>query len=167
MQPKNATYIKGLSIAVIIVACLGILGSIIGFFALGLLGGLTASYGPDAIDMAHHHGSTHGLEYQHGLSDQASWSVLAIIISAFGVIAVLCHVVILIAGIIGLRGYADPARYGTIMGWSIAGAVLSIISGGFICMVLLIIVAVLAYKGRAATPPPHPNGQQPPQAPVA
>ena len=52
----------------------------------------------------------------------------------------------LIAGILGTRYAATPAKLNSVFGWGIAGAVAAFLGGRIITMVLLIIAAILAKK---------------------
>ncbi|MFR0869868.1 MAG: hypothetical protein ACLSGS_13090, partial [Adlercreutzia sp.] len=78
---------------------------------------------------------------------------------------------ILIAGILGVRGAAKPDKLRGIMIWNIVAAVVSLLSCCWVSLVLCIIVAVFANKDRAlyaaAPAPAAPYGYAPAAAPVA
>lgn len=152
MQTNHANAIRGLSIATIVIAALGLLGCLVGAIALGIGGVAVADYGPAAFDAAYESGYyTNGYDYEYALTGQETADLMGLLI-AFGGVAVgwvlLCHVVILVAGIMGLRNCNNPAKLQQVFGWGIGGAVASFLGGGFITMVLLIIVAVFASKDK-------------------
>lgn len=153
MQTSHTSYIKGLSIAVIVFAALGIVGAFASFALTGIGTALISDYAPSAIDSAHDYGYHHGLEYQYGMDGQQAAdltaTLLATVGTAFSIWALLCHGVMLLSGIIGLRYASNPAKLGLVFGWGVGGAVAALLSGSFISMVLLIILAVFAQKDRA------------------
>ena len=71
----------------------------------------------------------------------------------------LCAAVSLVAGILGIRVPTHPDKSGSAFGWSIAGAIVAVLSGRFVTAVLLVIAAVYANKLRH----PEPSGYQPQQ----
>ncbi len=78
----------------------------------------------------------------------ASASILIMVGLSLGY--VLCKVVCLVAGIIGLRSCTNPAKLGGAFGWSIAAAIVSFLVGGMISMVLFIVSAVFVSRVRKA-----------------
>lgn len=148
MRTGHASAIKGLSIAVIVIAALGIVGAIVSGVLLGFSSAIINELGPSAISSAHEYGYHHGLEYELDISDQQAASVVAMMMATIGgavsIWVLICHAVILIAGIIGLRNCSDPTKLSQTFVWAIVGAVASLLGGGFITMILLIIVAVFA-----------------------
>ena len=153
MQTSRAKYIKGLSIAVIVLAALGILGAFASFALTGVTTALIGDYAPSAFDEAYDYGYTNGLDYQYGMDGQETADLMATMVAmtgtAISIWVLLCHVVMLVAGIIGLRFGSKPSKLKMVFGWSIAGAIASLLSCSFVSMVLLIIMAVFAYKDRA------------------
>lgn len=175
MQTGHANAIKGLSIAVIVIAALGIIGSVIGGVLMGFGSAVINEVGPSAISNAHDHGYHHGLEYEYGLSDQQAASLVAMLMATVGgalsAWVLICHAVVLVAGIIGLRNHGNLPKMGQVMGWAIGGAIASFVGGGFITMILLIVVAVFANSDKklaagtyAATAPAYAAPAQPAQA---
>lgn len=149
MQVTHERYIKGLSIAVIVLAGIGILGTLIGALVIGALGSALGSMPIDYLDSAHHHGYTHGYDYYYGM-DNAEVLLFLTGIGGFAcVFALICCGVTLVAGIMGLRAAKDPSKLGVAFGWSIAGAVLAFLGCGIPSAVLLIIIAVFAYKDKS------------------
>lgn len=160
MQTSRASYIKGLSIAVIVFAALGIVGAFASFALTGLGTALISDYVPSTIDTAHDYGYNHGLEYRYGMDGQEAAdlaaSLFATVGSAISIWVLLCHGAMLVAGVIGLRYASKPAKLGVVFGWGVGGAIAAFLSGSLVSMVLLIIVAVFAQKDRAeaaAIPP--------------
>lgn len=139
MQTNHANTIKGLSIAVIIIAALGVLGSIIGMVMMGAM----APYMEYASTT---------LEYSDGYYSYSDDAMAAQILMAvgsgmFGWVLICCALT-LIAGIIALRNRNNPQKLGMVFGWAIVGAVFSFIGAGLITGVLMIIIAVFAYKDK-------------------
>ncbi len=152
MQTNHANAIKGLSIATIILAALGILGAVLTFAITSMMGSMLLEFGPDMVASGHASGSVHGMEYEYDMSDEQAVALISMLMSTVGggisIWILICHVVILIAGIMGLRGYNNPEKLGSIFIWAIVGAVLSFLGGGIITMVLMIVVAVFANKDK-------------------
>lgn len=170
MNTNHAKAIKGMSIANIVLAGLGILGM------LALWAGLGA--GGAAIDMS---------GYDYFYTDNGYYIEADDLASLLGGLTVLvcfmiiCFVLVLIAGILGVRGAEKPEKMKSIMVWNIVGAVASFCGAGIISLVLCIVVAVFASKDRHlvapagmaygtpyATPTPaQPSGTTPAPSPVA
>ncbi len=148
MQVTHERYIKGLSIAVIVLAGIGILGTLIGALVIGALGSALGSMPIDYLDSAHHHGYTHGYDYYYGMDNAEVLLILTSIGGFACAFALICCGVTLVAGIMGLRAAKDPSKLGVAFGWSIAGAVLAFLGCGIPSAVLLIIIAVFAYKDK-------------------
>ncbi len=180
MQVTHERYIKGLSIAVIVLAGIGILGTLIGALVIGALGSALGSMPIDYLDSAHHHGYTHGYDYYYGMDNAEVLLFLAGIGGFACAFALICCGVTLVAGIMGLRAAKDPSKLGVAFGWSIAGAVLAFLGCGIPSAVLLIIIAVFAYKdknyyslggqpdyGEVQAAYPYGTPQPPAQPPIA
>ncbi|MEC4184320.1 hypothetical protein VJ918_05795 [Adlercreutzia sp. R21] len=170
MNTNHAKTIKGMSIASIVLAALGILGVLITWMGLGA-GGAAVS----------------GSGYDYFYTDDGYIIETSDINAILGVLGILvfwvfvCLVLVLIAGIMGVRGANKPEKLKGVMTWNIVGAVASFLGAGIITLVLCIIVAVFANKDKqaltaapyaapayAAVPTVPVQPQQPvaPQAPV-
>lgn len=177
MQTNHANAIKGLSIATIVLAALGILGAVITVAVANVMGTMLLEMGPDMVASGYASGSTHGLDYEYNMSDEQAIAMVSMLTSivggGVGIWMLICNVVILVAGIMGLRGYNKPEKLGNVFIWAIVGAVLSFLGGGIITMVLLIIVAVFAnkdkklYAGMASAGAGMPSAAPVAAAPVA
>lgn len=182
MQQNHAKALKGLSIAVIILSALALLGCIIGIVFTMVAGSIATTYAPQYLDS--YYDGDYGSSYELAQDAEDAMAMLALAgIVGAGLLgwAILCSVVTLIAGIVGLRNAANPAKLGSVFGWSVAGAIVGLIGGGFVTMVLCIIMAVFANKdkqlvesglyGYAAYPagamPVQPMGAVPVAQPVA
>lgn len=182
MQQNHAKALKGLSIAVIILSALALLGCIIGIVFTMVASGIATTYAPQYLDSYYDGGYGSSYELAQDAEDAMAMLALAGIVGA-GLLgwAILCSVVTLVSGIIGLRNAANPAKLGSVFGWSVTGAIVGLIGGGFVTMVLCIIMAVFANKdkqlaesglyGYAAYPagavPAQPMGAVPVAQPVA
>ena len=161
MQNSHAGTIRGLSIAVIILSILTILGLIASLLFLGAGG--VALNDPELRDAASYSlsmdpDSTYTME-QLGITEDDAFGMLGILLGLGAVYVfwgIICCIVSLVAGIIGLRNCKNTAKLGGVFGWAIAGAVMSFLYGNIIIMVLLISSAVCASKDRkAATAIPY------------
>lgn len=74
----------------------------------------------------------------------AGFAVLIALILGF----VGLKVVALIAAIIAVRNYTNPARYGRIFGWAIAAAITSLLIGAWVSLVLYVISAVFSHRAK-------------------
>lgn len=161
MQTSHAKTIRGLSIAVVVLSILSILGLL---FSLAFIGVGGAALGNEEVRGAASYSlsmdpdSAYTME-QLGITEDDAFGMLGILLglgAAYVIWGVICSIVTLIAGIIGMRNYDKTAKLGKVFGWSIAGAVLAFLYGNLITMVLLIIAAVCASKDRkAATAIPY------------
>ena len=156
MQTSHAKTIRGLSIAVIILSVLSIIGLLL---SLVLLGASGAALGNDdlrnsvsmSIEMDP---DTVYTMNDLGITTDDAFGILGLLLglgSAYIIWGVICSLIPLIAGIIGLRNAGNTAKLGAVLGWSIAGAILAFLYGNIVTMVLLIISAVCASKDRKAS----------------
>lgn len=161
MQTSHAKTIRGLSIAVVVLSILSILGLLFSLAFIGVGGvalGNEEVRGAASYSLSIDPDSAYTME-QLGITEDDAFGMLGILLglgAAYVIWGVICSIVTLIAGIIGMRNYDKTAKLGKVFGWSIAGAVLAFLYGNLITMVLLIIAAVCASKDRkAATAIPY------------
>lgn len=145
MQLDHAKAIKGLSIAVIVLAALGIIVSIIGAIMMGIIGAAVSTYGPS---YGGNYFDYDGFNYYYDTDDLAIMSLIMSVGSGAFVFAMICCIVVLVAGIIALRNGSNPQKLSSVFGWSIAGAIIGFLGCGFITTVLCIIIAVFANKDK-------------------
>ncbi len=164
MQTDYSKTIKGLSIAnVILSALMLVLWAVALLFVIGTMG-LMNTAGPEAFD---HAIAQSGSEYYFDEYEITGSDTLALANMIMGlgigviVVVALISAVPLIAGIMGLRNYANPQKLGMVMGWSIAGAICAFFTAGIVSTVLLIITAVYASKGKNAAAVYSAYGAQP------
>ena len=138
MNTNHAKAIKGMSIANIVLAALGIFGMLIAWAGLGVGGAAISGSGYDYFY------TDDGLYFT---TDDVS--VLLGMLGFLVFLVIVCAVLILIAGILGVRGAAKPEKLRGIMIWNIVAAVVSLLSCCWVSLVLCIIVAVFANKDRA------------------
>ena len=138
MNTNHAKAIKGMSIANIVLAALGIFGMLIAWAGLGVGGAAISGSGYDYFY------TDDGLYFT---TDDVS--VLLGMLGFLVFLVIVCAVLILIAGILGVRGAAKPDKLRGIMIWNIVAAVVSLLSCCWVSLVLCIIVAVFANKDRA------------------
>lgn len=156
MQTSHARTIRGLSIAVVILSILSILGLI---FSLAFIGVGSAALGNEEVRGAASYSlsmdpdSAYTME-QLGITEDDAFGMLGFLLGLGAVYVfwgIICSIVTLIAGIIGMRNYDKTDKLGKVFGWSIAGAVMAFLYGNIITLVLLIIAAVCASKDRKAS----------------
>lgn len=155
MQNAHAGSIRGLSIATIVLSAIGIIGAILIMVFSGVLSAVILEGGPD---IAYHFelnddGSITGGGTNAGLDPEEVFFVSTILMLLGGGLSIwvlICCVVGLIAGIFGTLHAANPPKLGLVMGWAIAGAVLSFLGGSIVTAVLLVIVAVFANSDKRA-----------------
>ncbi|WP_302964572.1 hypothetical protein, partial [uncultured Adlercreutzia sp.] len=165
MNTTHAKAIKGMSIANIVLAALGICGTLIAWMGLGAGGA-----------------AVNGSGYDYFYTDDGYIIETGDINALLGVAGILvfwmfvCLALVLIAGIMGVRGANKPEKLKGVMTWNIVGAVAAFLGAGWISLILCIIVAVFANKDKQALTSAAyaaPYGAQPyaapvqPQAPVA
>lgn len=165
MNTNHAKTIKGMSIANIVLAALGIFGTLITWMGLGAGGAAVSSSG-----------------YDYFYTDEGYIIETSDINAILGVLGILvfwvfaCLVLVLIAGIMGVRGANKPEKLKGVMAWNIVGAVASFLGAGIISLVLCIVVAVFANKDKQALMAapyaapayaPVPTAPVQPQQPVA
>lgn len=164
MQKDHAKAIKGMSIACIVLSGLAILACIVGIAAMGAIGDAVREYGLDYdyYDLDGHYDSIFGMYglgdsvanmHWHGgygelggygghYDDMALFQLGLGFVNALLVFGIVAEAVCLAAGILALRNYNKPGKFGLVFGWSIAGAVLGFLGAGFVQCVLFIIIAV-------------------------
>lgn len=139
MQTDHSNALKGLGIAVVVFAALGIIGCLISMVMLAALG--------PAVEYASTTLEYDGTYYSYSDDALAAQILLGLGTGVFGWMLV-CNIAILAAGIICMRNYNNPQKLGSVFGWGIAGAVLSFLGGGIVTLVLCIIIAVFANKDK-------------------
>ena len=150
MQTNHASALRGLSIAVVILAGLTVLACLIGLIAVGVGGSALANMSPDMWEYYLYDGGSYDYEY-YGVDGSDMAAVMAMLVGIGGValfVALALSAVGLIAGILGLRNYNVPAKLNLVFGWSLAGAICALCTGNMVTMVLLIIMCVFAYKDK-------------------
>ena len=166
---SDSKTVRGLSIAIVVLAALGILSVIVGFAIIAIFG--VAVNDPTVI--AEIQNELNGTAYSSGnyfdddyiyLGGMDSGDILAMLNATVGISAfllvmgLLCVVVQLIAGVIGIKSCADPSKFSKLFGWTIAGIVVSVLTCSVITLVLFIIVAV--YVNKMKKLPPESFAQQ-------
>lgn len=154
MKNAHAGAIKGMSIAVIVLAALGIIGAILIMVFSGLLSAVVLDGGYGLMnDLTYEYGSLDGSYYDYlGPEDALFISIFMMLVGGgLSIWVLVCCIVTLIAGIFGVLHAANPAKLGLVMGWAIAGAILSFLGGSIVTVVLLIIVAVFANSDKRAS----------------
>lgn len=151
MKNAHAGAIKGMSIAVIVLSALGILGAILVMVFSGVLGAVMLDNGVAYHFEYNADGSITGGGTALDPDEAFFASMLMMLIGGgLGIWVLVCCIVGLIAGIFGTMHAANPPKLGFVMGWAIAGAILSFLGGNIITVVLLIIVAVFANSDKRA-----------------
>ena len=151
MRNAHAGAIKGLSIATIVLSALGILGAILVMVFSGVLGAVMLDSGVAYHFEYNADGSITGGGTSLDPDEAFFISMLMMLIGGgLGIWVLVCCIVGLIAGIFGTMHAANPQKLGFVMGWAIAGAILSFLGGNIVTVVLLVIVAVFANSDKRA-----------------
>lgn len=157
MQTDHSNALRGLSIATIVVAGLCLLACVIGFIALGVGGAALSSVTPDMLGYYDHghgydYGYGYGYDYGYDYDDYEDFALLMGLVFGLGGVAIFFELAVsavaLIAGIFGLRYYDKREKMNMLFGWSLAGAIVSLLGGNIVSMVLLIIMCVFSYKDK-------------------
>ena len=152
MQSQDARTVRGLSIATVILAALGLLlwgANIIMLIFTGAA--LTNPLFADWVDSNGPYYSSNG--YYSDYSSAVPFVGLSMgAVVLFLMPGIAFSVVTLIAGIKGMQNYDKPETYGNCFGWAIAGAITSFLSGGIIATILLGISAGLISRMRTRNP---------------
>ncbi len=163
MQESNARTLRGVSIAVIVLSVLAIVSFGLGAIAVGAFGAFMSDpslYGNGISIEGYDHGA------YDSLNPEAAATVLGVsmaIVTGLLVWCLICSIVSLVAGIMGLRNNGNDEKLGAVFGWTIAGAVASFLCGRIITAILLVVAAV--YTNKLRNPQPVVYGQpQPPYA---
>lgn len=156
MQNSHAGTIKGLSIATIVLSVLSILGLLFCLLFLGVGGvALNDPTLQDSVSMSIEADPETVMQMEDlGLTTDDTLGLVGIVFglgAAYVIWGVICCIISLVAGIIGLRNCRNTAKLGGAFGWAIAGAVTSFLYGNIVVMVLLIISAVCISKDRKAS----------------
>ncbi|CVH78631.1 hypothetical protein B5F40_15165 [Gordonibacter sp. An230] len=150
MRNPHAGTIRGLSIATLIISILALLGGL-GFFALLSLSSMGLS-DPSVAAQLETDPSTMAALESSGMDMDDALQITSIVLmlgSGIGVVVMICAIVALVAAILGMRNCDDPAKLKGAFGWSIAGAVASLLYLNLISMGLLIGLAVTIRKARS------------------
>lgn len=159
MPSSDSRVVRGLSIAVLILSILALVACLAGFALLGLTGAMLGN--PDVAaslqsQLASDPDFVNELQ-QYGLTadDALGMSVFGMGLGGFLLAAsAIASVITLIASILGMRNYHNPQKLGGAFGFTIAGAILSLLWGNFITMVLMIVLAVFIHRVRNAPAQP-------------
>lgn len=148
MQNNYARYVRGLSIATTILSACGIALWLLCIVATVFGGAVLTS--PDTLAWLGEHSSSGYTMYERH-DAEAIVGVFGLTIGV-AVVALLVPMALsgvsLAAGILGMKHFGNPDRYGALFAWAIAGAVSSFVAGGVVVTVLLIISAVYLSKLR-------------------
>ena len=152
MQNQDARTVRGLSIATVILAALGLILWSVNILLLIFTGAaLTNPLFADWVDSNGSYYSSNG--YYSDYSSAVPFVGLSMgAVVLFLMPGIAFSIVTLIAGIKGMQNYDKPEAYGNCFGWAIAGAITSFLSGGIIATILLGISAGLISRMRTRNP---------------
>ncbi len=152
MQGKHTNTIRGLGIAAIALSAVTLLGCLFCAVVLGMTGSVFDGALMESLAYEFSYG------YHDPLLAEGVGSIIGLTLGLLGLVVgweVLTCVVTLIAGILGVRHAADPAKLGGVFGWSIAGAVAALLGGRLIAMGVLIALAIFAKRTQDAANVAH------------
>lgn len=151
MQPTEPKTVRILSIITLILSILALIGSIFGTIAL--IGSIGMLSDPDVAyminDALYEDPDFAAALASSGMTIDDFMGIFSAIIGVCAalvvVVAVFC-ILCIVASVKGIKINDNLDKAGKVMGWSIAAAVLSFLSGRLISMVLYIVAAVFANK---------------------
>ena len=156
MGTQHADIIRGLSIATTVIAALCTMILLVVLAAFGL-GGVVLS-NPDVRDQASYELDIDPEDVQSledlGIPAGDDAAFAGFVLGAGGAlagVAVACHVVALIAGILGIRHARKPEKLTMLLVWTIIAALASVVSRNFVLVILLVITGVFIFMDRRAT----------------
>lgn len=160
MPNPDARMVRGLSIAVLILSILALAGSLLAFAFLGFGGAVISdpSFASSAVQELNSDPTVQNEMDSYALTGDDILGLTALGLIVAGIFLgwlVLCSIVALVAAILGMRNYGNPAKLNGAFGWAVAGAVLALLSGRFITTILLVVSAVYINKVRHATTIPY------------
>ncbi len=157
MNTNHAKAIKGMGIANIVIAALGILGMLVCWAMLGVGGTAVSGSGYDYFY------TDDGL-----VIDAGDLNMLLGMLGFLVFWMLICFAIVLIAGIMSVRGAAKPEKLKGVMIWNIIGAIAGFIGAGIVSLVLCVISAVFASKDKnaLAAAPAYAAPQYAPVAPT-
>ncbi len=161
MSNPNAKAVRGLSIAVVVLSVLVIVTCLITILVLAFgTAALTSDSASDAFSSELMQDPDLN-SYQLNTDELMELALLSVGLTIAAVAwPLVCSIISLIAGILGIRNADNTEKLGSAFGWSVVGIVVSFLSFNIIIAILLIISAVYINKIRNA--PMVPYGQ--PQA---
>lgn len=148
MQQDHTKAIKGLSIANIVISALVIVLCICGMFFISIALSVAGDYVTNYSDYYDLYSEYDYYYYNSTISDSDSILLASGIINALFVWEIICAIVTMVAGIIGLRNADDKSKLGLVFGWSIAGAIVGFIGMGIVVVILFTITAVFASRDK-------------------
>lgn len=155
MGTQHAGIIRGLSIATTVIAALCTMILLVVLAAFGL-GGVVLS-NPDMRDQASYELDVDPEDVQSledlGIPAGDDAAFADFVLGAGGALAgaeVVCHVVALIAGILGICNARRPEKLTMLLVWTIIAALASVVARNFILVILLVITGVLIFMDRRA-----------------
>lgn len=153
MQTDHSKAISGLSIATIVIASISIVLCIVGLVFVGIGGSAFNEFGRESVNEIMndpYYGYSYDMD-ELSTDDIMALGNFGLILGGVGIVwEMVMLAVALVAGVLGLRASKDRSALGKAFGWGIAGAICSFLSGSIVTMVLLIIMAVYAYKDKNA-----------------
>lgn len=181
MQNSDARMVRGLSIGMLI---LSIVAIVLCLFMIVLFGAAAVtvvndpavvepvSTSIDATIETDPNADVSALLDHYGVTSSemaiASTSAIAVVLVIYGVWALICNIVMLIASIKGMRNWDKPHKLGGAFGWAIAAIVFSLLCGDLIGMGFFIAIAIYidrVRKASTAVPSGQPAYAQAPQMP--
>ena len=117
MPNPDARLVRGVSIAVIVLSALALAGCLLLLVVLGIGGAVLSDPGSSFIVAHNDPGFVERFSSSSDAEAAAVLTALGLGLASIGVIwLVICHGVVLVAGIMGLQASARPERLGTAFG---------------------------------------------------
>ena len=143
---SDSRAVKGLNIAIIVLAALGLLASLSSIFGVGLMG---AALSDPSIQSSMMNEFNYEYRSEYNANDIMGMLVgLGAILMVCSILALPASILALIAGILALRNAAKPDKLGAAFVLTIIAIILNVLCFQLITFILLIISAVFINKVR-------------------
>lgn len=142
MQYSHAKAIRGLNIAVLVLALIGLVGCVVALAGL-VLGGTFAMFALP-FEIFGNSVNVHGAPYSDSDAlDIAGFTGIGLVFGAFSIVfSSAATIFYAIVGYVCMKNYLSYDKYGLLFGLSLAGAIVSLVLGSFITLILLVISTV-------------------------
>ncbi len=152
MQNSDISTVRGLSIASIVLSALALVGSLLFLVLIAWCGQFVGD--PVVYAELVSSGDVFSSDSASYLSSMSEAEYAQAMTLGVGLVCAICGVgaafsgVGLVCGIVGVKNCGNPQKWGSVFGWSIAGAVCALLMGRFISAVIMFVNMAIANRLR-------------------